>query len=153
MSGAEKPKYLIRRDGSLLTLGDLPCPKTKRWVIRRKAVVVDAVRGGLITVQDACLRYSLTLEEFFAWRRAVEQFGTEAFERNASAGLSPGGKEEWSSLVESGSWAKPPGIRQPPAEGQHSDGVSAIVFEKTTKENARLVPGFAGKARLTTTGE
>jgi hypothetical protein len=73
-----KAKYLIRRDGSLLTLGDLPCPKTKRWVIRRKADVVDAVRGGLITVQDACLRYSLTLEEFLAWRNAIDHFGTEA---------------------------------------------------------------------------
>jgi Protein of unknown function (DUF1153) len=73
-----KAKYLIRRDGSLLTLGDLPCPKTKRWVIRRKADVVDAVHGGLITVQEACLRYSLTLEEFFAWRSAVDHFGIEA---------------------------------------------------------------------------
>jgi hypothetical protein len=86
VSEAEKPKYLIRRDGSLLTLGDLPCPKTKRWVIRRKAVVVDAVRGGLITVEDACLRYSLTLEEFFAWRRAVEQFGTEALSATRAQG-------------------------------------------------------------------
>ena len=73
-----KAKYLKRRDGSLLTLGDLPCAKTKRWVVRRKADVVDAVRGDLITVQEACLRYSLTLEEFFAWRTAVDHFGTQA---------------------------------------------------------------------------
>ena len=39
-----KAKYVMRRDGSLLTLGDLPCAKTKRWVIGRKADVVDAVR-------------------------------------------------------------------------------------------------------------
>ena len=33
-------------DGTLLTLADLPPPNTKRWVIRRKAEVVAAVRGG-----------------------------------------------------------------------------------------------------------
>ena len=68
-----KVKYVLRRDGSLLTLGDLPSPKIKRWVIGRKADVVDAVRGGLISLEDACRRYSLTLEEFSAWKTAVDR--------------------------------------------------------------------------------
>ena len=34
-------------DGSPLTMADLPAPGTTRWVIRRKAAVVAAVRGGL----------------------------------------------------------------------------------------------------------
>lgn len=33
-------------DGSPLALGSLPGRDTKRWVIRRKAEVVAAVRGG-----------------------------------------------------------------------------------------------------------
>ena len=40
--------YVIGPDGSPLTLADLPPPNTKRWVIRRKAEVVAAVRGGLL---------------------------------------------------------------------------------------------------------
>ena len=40
-------KYVIGPDGSPLTIADLPPADTKRWVIRRKAEVVAAVRGGL----------------------------------------------------------------------------------------------------------
>ena len=60
--------YVIGPDGSPLTLVDLPPPNTMRWVIRHKAVVVAAVRGGLLTLEDACKRYMLSMEEFFAWQ-------------------------------------------------------------------------------------
>src|SRR5471030_1439044 len=43
-------KYVIGPDGSPLTIADLPPPTTKRWVIRRKAEVVAAVRGGLLSL-------------------------------------------------------------------------------------------------------
>ena len=56
--------YVIGPDGSPLTLADLPPPSTRRWVIRRKAEVVAAVRGGLLSLDDACKRYTLTVEEF-----------------------------------------------------------------------------------------
>lgn len=62
-------------DGNPLTVDDLPPPETTRWVIRRKAEVVAAVRGGLLSVEDACKRYNLTLEEFESWRRAIERHG------------------------------------------------------------------------------
>ena len=76
--GAEprgKANYVIGPDGSPLTIADLPPPNTKRWVIRRKAEVVAAVRGGLLSLEDACNRYSLTLEEFLAWQRAIDKHG------------------------------------------------------------------------------
>ena len=46
MTEAHRPrvKYVIGPDGSPLTIADLPAPGTKRWVIRRKAEVVAAVR-------------------------------------------------------------------------------------------------------------
>ena len=69
--------YVIGPDGSPLTLGSLPPPDTKRWVIRRKAEVVSAVRGGLLTLEDACRRYTLTVEEFLAWQRAIDRFGLQ----------------------------------------------------------------------------
>ena len=67
--------YVMGPNGSPLTFADLPPPNTKRWVVRRKAEVVAAVRGGLISLDDACKRYSLTVDEFLAWRRAIERFG------------------------------------------------------------------------------
>ena len=54
---------------------DLPSPDTKRWVVRRKAVVVHAVRDGAISLQEACRRYRLSVEEFLAWQRAIERYG------------------------------------------------------------------------------
>ena len=56
-------------------LADLPSPDTKRWVVRRKAVVVHAVRDGAISLQEACRRYRLSVEEFLAWQRAIERHG------------------------------------------------------------------------------
>jgi transposase-like protein len=53
----------------------LPPPNTRRWVARRKAAVVAAVSSGMITVEDACRRYQMSEEEFFAWRRAFEHSG------------------------------------------------------------------------------
>ncbi len=70
-----KEPYVIGPDGMPLTLKDLPAPSTKRWVIRRKAEVVAAVRGGLLTLEDACERYHLTVEEFLAWQKAIDQYG------------------------------------------------------------------------------
>ena len=54
---------------------DLPSPDTKRWVVRRKAVVVAAVRNGSISLQEACRRYKLSVEEFLAWQRAIDRHG------------------------------------------------------------------------------
>lgn len=56
--------------GETLTFESLPPANTVRWVARRKAEVVAAVVGGLLTVDDACERYSLSLwEEFVSWLR------------------------------------------------------------------------------------
>ena len=54
---------------------DLPPASTKRWVARRKAAVVDAVRSGTMNIDDACQYYMLSREEFAAWERAIEAHG------------------------------------------------------------------------------
>ena len=66
---------VVGPDGRRLTVADLPPPATKRWVIRRKAEVVAAVRGGLLTLEEACARYSLSIEEFLSWQHAIERHG------------------------------------------------------------------------------
>jgi len=53
----------------------LPPPNTKRWVVRRKAAVVAAVRVGQITIEEACRVYQLTQEELLSWERAFEIHG------------------------------------------------------------------------------
>ena len=68
-------RYVIGPTGAPLTLKDLPPPSTQRWVIRRKAEVVAAVRGGLLSLEDACERYSLTSEEFLAWQQSIDRHG------------------------------------------------------------------------------
>jgi hypothetical protein len=68
-------KYVIGPTGAPLTLADLPPPNTQRWVIRRKAEVVAAVRGGLLSLDEACTRYSLTNEEFLGWQQSIDRYG------------------------------------------------------------------------------
>ena len=68
-------RYVIGPDGSPLTVADLPPKETKRWVIRRKAEVVAAVRGGLLSLEEACERYKLTVDEFLSWQRSIDRHG------------------------------------------------------------------------------
>ncbi|WP_038282298.1 DUF1153 domain-containing protein [Pacificimonas flava] len=70
-----KPASVIGPLGEPLTMETLPSPKTRRWVVRRKAEVVAAVKGGLLTLDEACKRYGLSIEEFTSWQRAVDRAG------------------------------------------------------------------------------
>ena len=67
--------HVIAPDGSPLTIADLPSAGTKRWVMQRKAIVVAAVRGGLITLDEACSRYRLTVDEFLSWQHLIDRHG------------------------------------------------------------------------------
>ena len=69
---SSRDEILPRASAAVL---ELPPPDTKRWVARRKAVVVDAVRSGAISLEEACRRYELSVEEFLCWQRAIESHG------------------------------------------------------------------------------
>ena len=71
----ESALFKSREPDGVLTLADLPPPETKRWVSRRKAAVVAAVRCGLLSLDEACERYALSVEEFLAWQHAMDRFG------------------------------------------------------------------------------
>ena len=60
---------------STISIDHLPPPDTKRWTVQRKAEVVAAVRSGRISLDQACCRYMLSIEEFIAWQRMVETHG------------------------------------------------------------------------------
>ena len=70
-----KKLHVIGPTGHPMSLEDLPPQNTRRWVIRRKAEVVAAVRGGLISLDDACNRYKLSVEEFLSWQKAIDKHG------------------------------------------------------------------------------
>ena len=72
---SERPSHVIGPTGELLTLSSLPPPNPDRWTPRRKGEVVAAVRGGLLTFEEACNRYSLTMEELIGWQGASERSG------------------------------------------------------------------------------
>ena len=69
-----RARYVIGPDGRVLTVADLPPRNTTRWVIRRKAELVAAVRGGLLSLEEACERYTLTIE-FLSWQHAIDRYG------------------------------------------------------------------------------
>ena len=87
------PALVIGPLGERLTLDKLPSSDTTRWTVRRKAEVVAAVAGGLMTFDEACDRYALTIEEFTSWQRAVNRSGVNDL-------VGDGGKAVWPLRVE-----------------------------------------------------
>ena len=74
-NGKVRKAHVIGPLGELLTMESLPPIGTNRWIVRRKAEVVAAVTGGLLSMDEACKRYNLTMEEFASWQRAVDRSG------------------------------------------------------------------------------
>jgi hypothetical protein len=64
-------KHVIGPDGSPLTIADLPAPGAMRWVVRRKAEVVAAVRGGLLSLEEAAAAMNCRSTNFSPARRGA----------------------------------------------------------------------------------
>ncbi|WP_299846964.1 DUF1153 domain-containing protein [uncultured Paracoccus sp.] len=69
-----RPRTVTLKDGSILSIADLPADQT-RWVASRKAAVVNAVAAGLLSREEVIQRYQLSEEEFDSWVLAVERYG------------------------------------------------------------------------------
>jgi hypothetical protein len=52
----------------------LPKPR-QRWTVRRKAAVIEAVRGGWVPIEEVCGLYKLSVDEFLAWERDIDRHG------------------------------------------------------------------------------
>lgn len=70
-----RPDSVIGPLGQPLTLAMLPPPDTKRWIAHRKAELVAAVHGGMLTLDEVCQRYRIERDEFVSWQRGVERLG------------------------------------------------------------------------------
>ena len=74
----ESPRLVRLPDGQLLSLADLPEPKTSRWVASRKIAVVRAVEHDLLTKEEAIKIYGLSEEELDSWCQALDEHGSKA---------------------------------------------------------------------------
>ena len=62
-----------RTKATPITRESLPCPRTTRWVARRTAEVVSAVASGIVTVNEVCAMYRMSIDEFASWARAFDK--------------------------------------------------------------------------------
>jgi transposase-like protein len=54
---------------------ELPPENIRRWTVRRKAAVVNAVNAGEVTREEICRRYQISVEELLAWQQDYESYG------------------------------------------------------------------------------
>jgi hypothetical protein len=54
---------------------ELPPPNVKRWTIRRKAGVLNAIANGVLTREEACRHYQISEEELASWQQTYETHG------------------------------------------------------------------------------
>lgn len=71
-----RPGRVIGWDGKPVTLGDLPA-RDARWSKKRKAQIVAAVRGNLLSFDEARQRYGLSRLEFAAWENELLALAAE----------------------------------------------------------------------------
>ena len=75
MARAKQPEAIPGPDGLPLTVWDLPLSHDRRWTPLRKARIVVAVRGGLISAEEVRRRYELSMEELEIWQREFDSDG------------------------------------------------------------------------------
>ena len=63
-----------RQFAELDLVPDLPRP-SQRWTVRRKAAVIEAVRGGWVPIEEVCELYNISVDEFLAWERDLDRYG------------------------------------------------------------------------------
>jgi transposase-like protein len=54
---------------------ELPPSNPQRWTAARKAAMLEALRRGKLTIEEACQRYAISIEELRAWERHFERHG------------------------------------------------------------------------------
>jgi hypothetical protein len=47
----------------------------RRWTARRKAAVIEAVRGGWVPTEEICRLYKLSVNELLAWEHDIDRHG------------------------------------------------------------------------------
>ena len=73
----ESPNEPLASDEWTNILGPIPALPSlgQRWTVRRKAAVIEAVRGGWMPIEEACRLYNISVDEFLAWERDIDRNG------------------------------------------------------------------------------
>ncbi len=58
---------------------ELPSPCTRRWTMRQKVAIIEAVHGGWVPIEEVCQLYTISVDDFIAWERDVDRFGIHGF--------------------------------------------------------------------------
>ncbi len=66
--------WTVGPTGEALTREELPKPG-ERWTAYRKATVVAALHGELVSMDEMIEVYGLTIEELSSWQRGFDRFG------------------------------------------------------------------------------
>lgn len=61
-------------EGERITKESLPSPHG-RWVPRKKATLILAIRAGAITLEEVLHMYDISMEEFRGWQENFDRFG------------------------------------------------------------------------------
>lgn len=124
-------------NGELITIEDLPPQDTVRWVIRRKATVLAAVRGRLLSQEEARERYSLSEDEFALWEAQVRRGGIPALRATRV-------DENWIQRV------SPEGVGNGSFEDPEATLAFAdITFPKVSSKGGVMLNGEMGSVHLT----
>ena len=70
----DPPAGKDRSGNAFERMPELPSVR-KRWTVRRKAAIVEAVRSGRVSLDAICQAYKLSIEEFLAWERDMDRYG------------------------------------------------------------------------------
>jgi hypothetical protein len=62
-------------NGNVIAINDLPPADTRRWTPNKKAVLVRAVQGELISREELLARYNMEEAEFARWERELARIG------------------------------------------------------------------------------
>lgn len=72
-----KPLPVVRDlQGNIIAPYNLPPPNTVHWTANRKAIVVRAVRGNLVPLEEVLDRYHMTEREFLIWEHGLKDDGS-----------------------------------------------------------------------------
>ena len=88
-------RYEVGPDHEVVLLNELPPTHATRWDARSKAKVVAAVQAGILTMEEACTRYWLSLEEFASWQRALSAEGVEGLKAAHLAAAGANAPKPW----------------------------------------------------------
>ncbi len=68
-------KYVIGPDGSPLTIADLPAPEPSGGSSAARPKSLPRCAAAFCLSEEACSRYTLTVDEFLSWQFSIDQHG------------------------------------------------------------------------------